>query len=116
MRGFFIQHGIANSAYSASRINSTKNVVVYSGTAIGCEVDITSVCPTACGGSNFVETSRFTILMVTQIFLFWLYSIKSPTDQVNINGSNIETPAGARRQLGSTGWYLIDFTVEIGSQ
>jgi hypothetical protein len=23
------QHGIANSAYSASRINSTKNVVVY---------------------------------------------------------------------------------------
>jgi hypothetical protein len=54
--------------------------------------------------------------MVTQIFLFWLYSIKSPTDQVNINGSNIETPAGARRQLGSTGWYLIDFTnVEIGS-
>jgi hypothetical protein len=56
------------------------------------------------------------ILMVTQIFLFWLYSIKSPTDQVNINGSNIN-PAGARRQLGSTGWYLIDFTnVEIGSQ
>jgi hypothetical protein len=61
-----------------------------------------------------VETSRFKYNNLKSS-LFWLYSIKSPTDQVNINGSNIETP-GARRQLGSTGWYLIDFTnVEIGS-
>uniref|UniRef100_UPI003AAF764A Calx-beta domain-containing protein n=1 Tax=Flavobacterium sp. XS1P32 TaxID=3401726 RepID=UPI003AAF764A len=114
---FTYNHG-TNANFSASRIVGDKKVVVYSGTAINCEVDITSIAPVSqCGGSNFVETYKFRAYDTnTNLPYFGNILLNSATEIVRVNGVNIETIAGTRRQLGSTGWYLIDFTnVQISS-
>ncbi|MEZ7505617.1 hypothetical protein QO182_10370, partial [Flavobacterium sp. Arc2] len=100
-------------SYSASRIISDKNIGVYSGTAVTCEVDITSVAPVStCGGSSYVETYKFTKYDNTDLPYFGYILIQSATDVVKVNGSALP----GRRQLGTTGWYLINFTKEeIGS-
>lgn len=98
------------TVFSASRIVSTKNVIAYSGSASGCEVDIATLAPvSACGGSNFVETYKFRNYTNANLPYSGYILLQDATTLVDYNGSNIETLAGARRQLGSTGWYLIDF-------
>jgi len=118
LAGSFYTYNHGNGAsFSASRILSDKNIAVYSGTAQSCEVDITSVAPvSACGGSNYVETYKFRNYASGDLPYFGYIITQSPTDPVTLNGVNIEPAAGLRRQLGPTGWYLIDFTnIEIGS-
>ena len=113
---YTFNHGNGNP-FSASRILSDKNIAVFSGTARGCEVDITSVAPvSACGGSNYVETYKFRNYASGDLPYFGYVITQSATALITLNGVNIESSSGVRRQLGSTGWYLIDFTnVEIGS-
>ncbi|NRS90599.1 hypothetical protein HNQ02_003545, partial [Flavobacterium sp. 7E] len=102
---------ITVDAYSSSRILSDKNVAVYSGTAITCEVDITSVAPvSACGGSNYVETYKFRNFAKSDLPYFGYVLLNSATESVKVNGANIETSVGNRRQLGTSGWYLITFS------
>ncbi|WP_189318528.1 gliding motility-associated C-terminal domain-containing protein [Flavobacterium sp. LM5] len=128
-------NGVAGTGkeFTASRIFSTENIAVYSGTAQSCEVDISVIAPvSACGGSNFIETYKFRDYVddkgnvngsnndpdtVPESLPYFGYVLlNDATAVVNVNGTNIETLAGARYQLGTTGWYLINFTNdEIGS-
>ncbi|WP_347050453.1 HYR domain-containing protein [Flavobacterium olei] len=112
-------NGISNTNFSASRVLATNNVVVYSGTAQSCEVDVSTIAPVSeCGGSNFVETAKFRNYGTGSLPYFGYILLKDASSQVMVNGANIETIAGigARHQLGSTGWYLINFEdTQIGS-
>ena len=113
-------NGDGSTAYSASRVLSSKKVAVYSGTAVTCEVDQTTIAPvSACAGSNFVETTAFKNL-TNGILIYYSYVLlRSATAKVFVNIGGVSTdletittgavPVGVRRQLGSTGWYVIDF-------
>jgi len=127
-----ITNGIAGAAnganqtgvqYSSSKISATKNVVAYSGTANNCEVDMLTLAPIAsCGGSLIAKTYKFRHNNGTDLPYFGYITTKSATEKIfltttgsattNYNNVDIETVAGVgvRRQLGSTGIYLIDFT------
>ncbi|MGL2995239.1 hypothetical protein ACSVH7_14625, partial [Flavobacterium sp. TSSA_36] len=121
-------NGVAGSGkeFTASRIFSTENIAVYSGTAQSCEVDISVIAPvSACGGSNFIETYKFRDYVddkgnVTDknndsdtepesLPYFGYVLLNDATAIVNLNGTNIETLTGTRYQLGTTGWYIINF-------
>jgi len=119
-------NGQDGQVYSASRIVANKNVVAYSGTAQKCEVDVATLAPiSSCGGSKRVETVKFRDLNETKNLPYFSYIIlQDPTAPVLLstdNGytnKNIETIAGVgiRRQMGSTGQYIIDFDdTEIGT-
>ena len=117
-------NGDGATPYSASRVLSNKKIAVYSGTAITCEVDMTTIAPVSpCAGSKFVETRRFTRYSGTILPYYAYVLLRSSTDIVNVKiggvDTNLESIAGVgvRRQLGTTGWYLIDFTnVNISDQ
>lgn len=118
-----IPNGVVGSQYSSSRVLSTKNVVAYSGTATSCEVDMLTLAPVAtCGGSLVAKTYKFRNSSGGDLTYFGYITTKSATDKVlltttgssttNYTNTDIETIAGVgvRRQLGSTGNYIIDFT------
>ncbi len=117
-----IVNGVSGSQYSTSRIVSTKNVVAYSGTATSCEVDMLTLAPvTSCGGSLVAKTYKFRNSAGTDLPYFGYITTKSATDKVfltttggttNYTNTDLESIAGVgvRRQLGSTGNYIIDFT------
>ncbi|PZX94023.1 hypothetical protein DOS84_08770, partial [Flavobacterium aquariorum] len=109
---YTFKNGVSNTPFTATRVSSTENVAVYSGTAQSCEVDISVIAPvSACGGSNFIETKKFRAYnSATSLPYFGYVLLKDATAIVDVNGVNIETLAGARYQLGTTGWYLINFT------
>ncbi|SEN40663.1 conserved repeat domain-containing protein, partial [Flavobacterium sp. fv08] len=113
------QNGVSNTSFSASRVSADKKVVVYSGTAQSCEVDISTIAPVSeCGGSNFIETAKFRNYGTGTLPYFGYILLRSASDVVTVNGTNIETISGitARHQLGTTGWYLINFEdTQIGS-
>ncbi|MFT3705609.1 MAG: Ig-like domain-containing protein [Agriterribacter sp.] len=115
--------GQTGSIYSASRIVSNKNIVAYSGTAYNCEVDMATLAPIAsCGGSQKVQTYKFRHYNNSDLPYFAYIITKSATEKVyltttgstgtNYTNTDIETilGVGIRRQLGSSGNYLIDFT------
>ncbi|MDQ6470587.1 hypothetical protein RB619_08030, partial [Flavobacterium sp. LHD-80] len=112
-------NGSLNTPFSASRVSADKRVVVYSGTAQSCEVDISTIAPVSeCGGSNFIETAKFRNYGTGTLPYFGYILLRSKDDPVMVNGTNIETRSGiaARHQLGSTGWYIINFEdTQIGS-
>ncbi|RYG21363.1 MAG: DUF11 domain-containing protein, partial [Chitinophagaceae bacterium] len=105
--------------YSSTRIVASSNVVAYSGTAQDCEVDVATLAPIAdCAGSNRTETYKFRKLTTTDDLPYFSYILlQSATEKVLLSTDNgytnqdIETISGvgARRQLGSSGTYLIDF-------
>ncbi|WP_167335410.1 Calx-beta domain-containing protein [Pedobacter kyungheensis] len=117
-----IPNGVSGSQYSTSRIVATKNVVGYSGTATSCEVDMLTLAPvTTCGGSIVAKTYKFRNNSEGDLPYFSYITTKSATDKVfltttggtiNYNNTDLESIAGVgvRRQLGSTGNYIIDFT------
>ena len=106
-----IFHGIDGVKYSASVISADKKIMVYSGTAENCEVDMACVAPvSACTGSFRVETKKFTKYDNNDLPYFGYVLVNDPTAVVNINGSNLETLAGARTQIGTSGFYRIGFT------
>ncbi|QSW90622.1 gliding motility-associated C-terminal domain-containing protein [Flavobacterium endoglycinae] len=112
-------NGVSNTNFTASHIIADKRVAVYSGTAQNCEVDISTIAPVSeCGGSNFIETAKFRDYNSGTLDYFGYILLRSATDVVTVNGTNIATISGvgARYQVGSTGWYLINFnSVQIGS-
>ncbi|MFI0490020.1 hypothetical protein [Flavobacterium sp.] len=105
-------NGDGSTAFSANRVTATQNVVVYAGQAQSCEVDISTVTPinSSCSGSKLQETYKFRNYTLSDLPYFGYVLLKDPSAVVLINGVNMETVAGLRRQLGTTGWYLIDFT------
>ncbi|MGH2664925.1 MAG: hypothetical protein ACRDEC_03860, partial [Flavobacterium sp.] len=105
-------NGDGATAFSANRILATKKVVVYAGQAQSCEVDITSVTPVSspCNGSRLIETYKFRNYALGNLPYFGYVLVHDATSVILVNGVNIETIAGVRRQLGTSGWYLIDFT------
>ncbi|WP_118972316.1 Ig-like domain-containing protein [Taibaiella koreensis] len=115
--------GQIGTVYSASRIISNKNIVAYAGTANNCEVDMATLAPIAdCGGSQKVQTYKFRTFTGGDLPYFAYIVIRNATDKVyltttgsagtNYTNSDIEAIAGVgiRRQLGSSGDYVIDFT------
>ncbi|WP_029986304.1 PKD-like domain-containing protein, partial [Pedobacter jeongneungensis] len=108
--------------YSSTKIVANKNVVAYSGTASGCEVDVATLAPiSTCGGSKKVETMKFRALNeATDLPYFAYIIIQDPIAKVLLSTDNLYTNkdietidgVGVRRQMGSTGQYLIDFTNE----
>ncbi|WP_165829081.1 HYR domain-containing protein, partial [Flavobacterium sp. HTF] len=116
---FTFLNGVTNTNFSASRVFATNNVAVYSGTAQSCEVDVSTIAPVSeCGGSNFIETAKFRHYNNGSLPYFGYILLKDPTAAINVNGVNIETISGItpRHQLGSTGWYIINFEdTQIGS-
>ncbi|MBL0735617.1 gliding motility-associated C-terminal domain-containing protein [Flavobacterium sp. GN10] len=111
-QSYTFRNGVSGTAFTSSRISATNNVAVYSGTADGCEVDISTIAPVSeCGGSNFVETSAFKGYTNASLDYFGYVLLKSVSNKVFINGTDLEqTLHTTRRQLGTTGWYIIDFT------
>ena len=97
---------------STNRINATKNVAVYAGQAVSCEVDITSIAPlgSPCNGSTLSETYKFRDYNLKDLPYFGYVIIRNATAKVLINGADLEILSAARKQLGSTGLYLINFT------
>jgi uncharacterized repeat protein (TIGR01451 family) len=112
--------------YSSSRIVTTKNVVVFSGTGGvsgggGCEVDVATLVPIAtCAGSKRVETFKFTSYNNGNLPYFG-YILTKSTDPIILNtqsgspnytNKDIETIAGigVRKNLGTSGLSLIKFT------
>lgn len=112
-------NGSTNTNFTASHIIADKRVAVYSGTAQGCEVDISTIAPVSeCGGSNFIETAKFKNYNSGTLDYFGYILLRSATEIVTVNGVNIATISGipARYQIGTTGWYIINFnSVQIGS-
>lgn len=124
--------GINTGRYSSSRIEATKNVGVFSGTAGissggGCEVDVATLVPiSSCSGSKRVETNNFTAYNNSDLSYFG-YIITQSTAKIylttqfgttNYTNSDIEAIAsvGTRKPLGTSGLYLISFTkADIGS-
>lgn len=105
-------NGVPGVSFTASHISADKKVAVYSGTAQNCEVDISTIAPVSeCGGSNFIETAKFRNYRGATLDYFGYILLRSATEPVTVNGKDITTIAGvgARYQIGSTGWYLINF-------
>ncbi|KAF2079737.1 Ig-like domain-containing protein, partial [Flavobacterium sharifuzzamanii] len=108
-------NGVKNTSFTASRIIADKRVAVYSGTAQNCEVDISTIAPVSeCGGSEFVETSKFKNYKLENLDYFGYILLRSSAEDVTINGVKTTSISGvgARYQIGSTGWYIINFNSE----
>ncbi len=111
--------------YSSSMIVANKNIEVFSGTGGvsgggGCEVDVSALVPiSGCSGSKRVETTKFTGYVPTNDLPYFGYILTKSADPIlltTIGGTptytnqDIETIAGTRKPLGSTGLSLISFT------
>ena len=123
IRGGSTGSGQTGVIYSVSRISATKNVVAYSGVAVGCEVDLLTLAPILdCGGSLTAKTYKYRELSGSNLAYFGYITTKSASEKVyitttgsattNYNNVDLETIAGVgvRRQMGSAGIYLINYT------
>ena len=113
-----IFQGDAANAYSSSYINASKPITVYSGTADGCETDISTVLPIGgCAGSTDIATRKFVNYNNNNLSYFGYCILESATEPVFMNGSNLETLIGTSRiPIGTTGFYIIRFNnTNIGS-
>lgn len=104
-------HGNAINQYSSSLIVSDKRVIVYSGTAVGAETDISTVLPIGgCSGITNIQTKKFISYNNTNLPYFGFTVIEHPTEPVLLNGTNLETLTGIPRiQLGTTPFYMLTF-------
>lgn len=103
---------------SSTFVSSTSPVIIYSGTAFGCEIDMITQAPlSGCSGSFDVQTKNFVKNTNTILPYFGYVIVQSGTAPVNFNGSSLEAVAGVgpRVQVGTTGFYKITFTnVQLG--
>ena len=104
-------HGDGQNKYSASLINSDKPVIVYAGTAVGCETDISTVLPIgSCAGSTNIQTRKFIDYNNQNLTYFGFTIIENPTVPVMMGTANLEALTGNNRiQLGNSGFYIITF-------
>ncbi|MDN3705665.1 T9SS type B sorting domain-containing protein [Myroides ceti] len=111
-------HGDATNQYSSSLIVSNNPITVYSGTAVACETDVSTVLPIGgCAGASDVRTRKFISFNNTDLPYFGYTIIESATEPVFINGLNIETVTGIpRTAIGTSGFYMIRFNnINIGN-
>lgn len=106
-----IFQGDAASAYSSSFISASSPVIVYSGTADGCETDMSTVLPIGgCSGSTDIATRKFVNYTNANLSYFGYCILESDTEPVFMNGTNLETLIGSNRiPLGISGFNLIRF-------
>lgn len=104
-------HGDGQNQYSSSLIESNKPVVVYAGTAVACETDISTVLPIGgCAGTTNIQTRKFINYNNGNLPYFGFTIIESETEPVMLGGSNLETVTGNNRiALGDTGFYMLRF-------
>ena len=104
-------HGDGVNPYSSSLIVSSQPVIVYSGTAVTCETDISTVLPIGgCSGAFNVQTKKFINYNNGDLPYFGFTIIESATEPVLLNGVDLETLTGVPRvALGTTGFYLLMF-------
>lgn len=104
-------HGNGSTLFSSSFINSNNPIIVYSGTAVGCETDISTVLPIGgCAGALNIQTKKFINYVNNDLPYFGFSVIESSSVPVFINNQNIETLTGVLRvPIGTTGLYLITF-------
>jgi hypothetical protein len=101
-------NGNGSAAFSANILEADKRVIVYVGSAQSCEVDQSVVGPIgSCSGSGYINTRRFTDYSGGALPYFGFVALESASEVVLVNGTNLETLAGARRQLGTSGLYGI---------
>lgn len=115
---FSFYHGNGQDPFSSSLITSNNPVIVYSGTAVTCETDISTVLPIGgCSGSLNIQTKKFIDYNSSDLPYFGFCIIESATVPVFLNGQNIETTTGNLRiALGTSGFYLITFNnVQFGN-
>lgn len=100
------------TAYSSSLIESTAPVVVYSGTAVECETDISTVLPIGnCSGAFNIQTKKFIDYDSQNLPYTGFVVIEHETEPVFLNNQNIENlTANTRIPLGASGLYLINFS------
>lgn len=105
-------NGDGVTQYSTSHIVSNKPVIVYSGMASGCEIDMYNALPVGeCTGASSFILRKFTGHDTSNLNAFGYIITESPVEPVLINGADIETITAAfRTRLGNTGYYLIRFT------
>lgn len=108
---FTFYHGNGQDLFSSTLITSDNNVIVFSGTAVDCETDISTVLPIGgCAGSLNIQTKKFIDYNNANLPYFGFCVIESNTVPVFVNGQNIETVTGNLRvPIGTTGFYLITF-------
>lgn len=104
-------HGDGQNKFSVSLINSNKPVIVYAGTAVECETDISTVLPIgSCAGSTNIQTKKFIDYNNNNLPYFGFTVIESPTIPVMMGGNNLEAITGNNRvALGTSGFYVITF-------
>lgn len=113
-----IHHGDAANVYSSSHIISSKPVIIYSGNASGCEVDMSVLMPYGeCSGSQSFVLRKFTDYSNNDLDVFGYIITASPTEPVIMNGTNLESITGVfRTPIGSSGAFLIPFTsLQLGN-
>ncbi len=113
-----IHHGDASNMLSSSLITSNKPIIVYSGTAVACETDISTVLPIGgCAGTTNIQTTKFIDYFNNNLPYFGYTIVENATTPVLINGQNLETVTGNTRiPIGNTGFYMLNFTnISLGS-
>lgn len=104
-------HGNGIDLFSSSIITAENPVIVYCGTAVDCETDISTVLPIGgCAGSLNIQTKKFIDYNNGNLPYFGFCVIESNTVPVFVNGQNIELVTGNLRvPIGTSGFYLITF-------
>ncbi|MGS4346563.1 gliding motility-associated C-terminal domain-containing protein [Myroides odoratus] len=105
-------HGDGRNPNSSSLVVSDNEVIVYAGTAVECETDISTVLPIGgCAGSINIQTKKFVNYNDGGLPYMGFAIIEHPTEIVYLNNQNIETLTGRTRvALGDSGLYMITFT------
>jgi len=106
-----IYHGDSSNQYSSTFIVANKPVIVYSGTAVDCETDISTVLPIGgCSGTTNIITKKFIDYAGNNLPYFAYTVIESSTEPVLLNGQDLETLTGMQRmRIGTTGFYMLRF-------
>jgi len=115
---YTFHHGDAQNIYSSSFVEADKPVIIYSGSADLCEVDMSTVIPVGdCTGSNEIITRKFTAYNGNDLDAFGYIIVASATEPVLFNGINLETTTGnPRTAIGNSGYYILRFTsAEVGN-
>ena len=109
---YTFHHGDARTQYSSSFVAADKPVIIYSGSADFCEVDMSTVIPVGdCTGSNEIITHKYTAYNGNDLSAFGYIILASATEPVLFNGTDLETLTGnTRTQIGTTGYYIMNFT------
>lgn len=112
-------HGDKTNPLSSSLVVSDKPVIVYSGTEVNSETDISTVLPIGgCAGTVNIQTRKFISYNNTNLPYNAFCIIESATEPVLVNDINVETIVGVlpRTPIGNSGFYLINFTnIQIGN-